>query len=41
MEGGLIVQINDFPLDMHQWESFYTPPTTAASVETHAAARRW
>jgi ketosteroid isomerase-like protein len=41
MEGGLIVHMDDFPLDTHQWESFYTPPTIAVNVETHGAARLW
>jgi ketosteroid isomerase-like protein len=38
---GLIVHIDDFPLDTHQWEGFYTPPTTAVNVETHGEARLW
>jgi ketosteroid isomerase-like protein len=41
MEGGLIVHMDDFPLNTHEWEGFYTLPTAAVNVETHGAARLW
>ena len=41
MEGGRIVHMDDFPLDTHQWERFYTPPPAPVNVETHGAARLW
>lgn len=41
LEGGQIVHMDDFPLDTHKWERFYTPPTAAVNVETRGAARLW
>jgi ketosteroid isomerase-like protein len=41
IESGRIVHMDDFPLDTHRWERFYTPPTAAVNVETHGAARLW
>jgi hypothetical protein len=41
IEGSQIVHMDDFPLDTHHWERFYTPPTAVVNVETHGAARLW
>ena len=39
IEGGMIVHMDDFPLDTHQWEGLYTPPTSALNVETGGVQR--
>lgn len=41
IEGGMIVHMDDFPLDIHQWEGLYTPPTSALNVETDGVQRLW